>query len=69
MTKNPGTEETTERLKATVTSAIRHVRTAQLVLFVIRPVQYVLAMAYYAAVLYTGTWIVVLALKHSGALR
>lgn len=54
---------------ATVASVRKNVWKAQFVIFVIRPIQYVLGMAYYAVLLYASTWIVVLALKHSGVIR
>lgn len=61
--------DTAEDLKATVASVSRSVWAAKFTLLILKPVQYMLTMAYFAALLYGGTWIVVLALRHSGALR
>lgn len=57
-----------EQVKATIASVSKRVWRAQFVLFVIRPIQYALTMAYFAVMLYAGTWIVVLALRHAGAI-
>lgn len=61
--------ETVEEIKATVASVGRRVWLANFTMRALKVIQYVLTMMYFAACLYGGTWVVVLALRHSGALK
>lgn len=58
-----------QAIQETIATVGADVWKAKLALFVIKPLTHLMAMAYCAVLLYAGTWIVVLALKHSGAIR
>lgn len=55
-------------MQATIAEVTSSVWRAKFVFLIIKPIQYALTMAYFAACLYGGTWIVVLALRHARVL-
>ena len=55
-------------LSETIAVMSRNIWRAKFYLFIIKPLMVVCGLALYAAGLYAGTWIVVLALRHSGAI-
>jgi hypothetical protein len=57
-----------EEIAAVMATVGTHVWQARVTLWVIKPLMHLLTMAYAAGLLYVGTWIVVLALRHSGAI-
>ncbi len=63
------TAKAEEEIKAAVASVARDTFIARFTLFFLKPMQYVLTMAYFAALLYGATWIVVLALRHAGVIH
>lgn len=61
--------DTVTEIQETVAMVGEHVWRAKLTLWVIKPLMFLLGAVMYAAGLYGGTWIVVLALRHSGAIQ
>jgi hypothetical protein len=57
-----------EEVQQIIAEVGEHVWRAKLTLWVIKPLMFLLGVVMYAGGLYGGTWIVVLALRHSGAI-